>query len=146
MFYVYPCVLNSEEGGGFHVSFPDVPGALTGGKDRDEALAMAEDALAAALAGYVKEHWDIPVPSAAVDGQELIAVSPVVAAKLALYTAMRRQGVTKTALAKRLGLSESAVRKLVDPDHRSHISSVEAALRAVGRGLIVGDRVARAIS
>ena len=82
---------------------------------------MAEDALTAALAGYVQEHWDIPTPSAVVDGQELVAVSPVVAAKLALYTAMRRQGITKTALAKRLGLSESAVRKLVDPDHRSHI-------------------------
>ena len=143
MFYVYPCVLNPEEGGGFYVTFPDVRGALTGGKDRSEALALAEDALTAALAGYVKEHWDIPVPSAAVDGQELIAVSPVVAAKLALYTAMRRQGITKTALAKRLGLSESAIRKLVDPDHRSHISSIEAALRAVGRGLVVGDRAVR---
>ena len=143
MFYVYPCVLKPEEGGGFYVYFPDVPGALTGGKDRDKALAMAVDALTAALTGYVQENWDIPVPSAVVDGQELIAVSPVVAAKLALYTAMRRQGITKTALAKRLGLSESAVRKLVDPDHRSHISSVEAALRAVGRSLVVGDRAAK---
>ena len=77
MFYVYPCVLNPEEGGGYYVTFPDVPGALTNGKDRGEALVMAEDALTAALAGYVQEHWDVPVPSAAVDGQELIAVSPV---------------------------------------------------------------------
>ena len=69
-----------------------------------------------------------------------IAVSPIVAAKLALYTAMRRQGISKTALAERLGLSESAVRMLVDPDHHSHISNVEAALRAVGRSLVVGDR------
>lgn len=122
MFYVYPCVLNPEEGGGFYVTFPDVPGALTGGNDRGEALEMAEDVLTAALPGYVQEHRDIPVPSAVVDGQELVAVSPVVAAKLALYTAMRRQGITKTVLAKRLGLSESAIRKLVDPDHRSHIS------------------------
>lgn len=145
MYYVYPCVLTPEEEGGFYVTFPDVPGALTGGKDRAEALAMAEDALTAALAGYVEERWDIPVPSAALDGQELIPVSSIVAAKLALYTAMRRQGISKTTLAKRLGLSESAVRKLVDPDHRSHISSVEAALRAVGRSLVVGDRVAPAL-
>ena len=142
MFYVYPCVLTPEEGGGFYVTFPDVPGALTSGKDRLEALAMAEDALTAALAGYVQERWDIPVPSAVVHGQELVAVAPVVAAKLALYTAMRRQDITKTALAKCLGLSEAAVRKLVDPDHRSHISSIEAALQAVGRSLVIGDRVA----
>ena len=142
MHYVYPCVLTPEEEGGFFVSFPDVPGALTNGDDRAEALAMAEDALAVALAGYVHERWDIPVPSAAVDGQELVAVPTVVAAKLALYTAMRRQGITKVELARRLGLSESAVRRLCNPDVRSHIDHVERALRVVGRGLVVGDRAA----
>ena len=142
MQYVYPCVLTPEDEGGFFISFPDVPEALTGGDDRTEALAMAEDALATALGMYVKEREDIPVPSALVPGQAVVAVPPIVAAKLALYTAMRRQGVTKVALAERLGLSESAVRKLCDPDHRSHISSVENALRAVGRSLVIGDRAA----
>ena len=42
MRYLYPCVLEQEEGGGFVVSFPDVPGANTCGDDRAEALAMAE--------------------------------------------------------------------------------------------------------
>ena len=64
MHYVYPCVLTPEEEGGLFVSFPDVPGALTCGDDRAEALAMAEDALAVALTGYVHKRWDIPVPSA----------------------------------------------------------------------------------
>ncbi len=142
MHYVYPCVLAPEEEGGYFVSFPDVPGALTCGGDRSEALAMAEDALAVALAGYVRERWDIPIPSAVIPGQEVVAVPTIVAAKLALYTAMRLQGITKVALADRLGLTESVVRKLCDPDHRSHIGSVEAALRTVGRGLVVGDRAA----
>ena len=142
MRYVYPCVLTLEEEGGFFVSFPDVPGALTCGDDREEALEMAEDALAVALAGYVRERWDIPSPSPAADGQEMVAVPPVVAAKLALYTAIREQGVTNVALAERLSLSESAVRKLLDPDHRSHISGVIKALRAVGRNLVIEDRAA----
>ena len=42
-------------------------------------------------------------------------VPPVVAAKLALYSAMRSQGVAKVALAARLGLSKGAVRKLLNP-------------------------------
>ena len=84
MRYVYPCVLTPEPEGGFSVTFPDVPEALTGGNDRVEALAMAEDALATALAGYVQERWEIPLPSTAASGQELIAVPPDVAAKLAL--------------------------------------------------------------
>ena len=44
------------------------------------------------------------------------------AAKLALYTAMRAQRIIKVELAGRLGVSESAVRKLTNPDHRSPFS------------------------
>ena len=103
---------------------------------------MAEDALAVALAGYVHERWDIPPPSPAASSQIPVAVPPLVAAKLALYSAMREQGITKTALAMRLGLSESVVRRLLNPDHRSHISQVEKALRAIGRRLAVEDQAA----
>ena len=142
MRYVYPCVLTPEEGGGFFVRFPDVPGALTCGDDRAEALLMAEDALAVALAGYVQQQRDIPLPSPVKKGQEVVTLPPLIAAKLALYTAMRQQGVTKVALAARLGLSESVVRRLVNPDHRSHISQVEKALRAIGRKLAVEDQAA----
>ena len=142
MRYAYPCVLAPEESGGFSVSFPDVPEALTCGDDRAEALERAEDALAVALAGYVHDRRDIPVPSAAGKGQELVSVPPVVAAKIALYTAMRDQGMTKVALAARMGLSEAAVRKLLNPDHRSHIDKVEAALKLLGRSLVVEDKAA----
>ena len=61
----------------------------------------------------------------------------VVATKLALYSAMRAQRITKVELAGRLGVSESAVRKLTNPAHRSHVSQVQKALRAVGRTLKV---------
>ena len=72
---------------------------------------MAEDALATALAGYVHEKWDIPAPNKAGDGQVSVPVPTVVAAK-ALYSAMKAQRITKVELADRLGVSESAVRKL----------------------------------
>ena len=137
MIYAYPCQLSSDENEGLVASFPDVPEAITGGSDRDEALAMAEDALATALAGYVHEKWDIPAPSEAADGQVPVPVPTVVAAKLALYSAMRAQRITKVELADRLNVSESAVRKLTNPDHRSHMSQVLKALRAVGRSLKV---------
>ena len=69
-------------------------------------------------------------------------VPAVVAAKLALYSAMRAQRITKVALADKLGVSESAVRKLTNPDHRSHVSQVQKALRALGRRLKVEVTVA----
>ena len=141
MQYAYPCVLTSEEDG-VSVSFPDIPEALTCGNDRPDALAQSADALVAALSAYVYAREDIPVPSSAISGQELIAVPLIVAAKLALYSEMRRQDMTKTALAKRLGLSEGAIRKLLDPDHRSHIGQVEKALKALGHSLVIADQAA----
>ena len=137
MIYAYPCQLTLDEDEVLVATFPDVPEAITGGKDRIEALAMAEDALAVALAGYVHEKLDIPAPSSVSDGQELVAVPTVVAAKLALYAAMRAKRVTKVELASRLGISESAVRKLANPDHRSHVNQVQKALKTLGRSMVV---------
>ena len=137
MLYAYPCQVTSDEEGGFVAAFPDVPEAITGGSDRAETLALAEDALAAALAGYAHAKRDIPAPSEAAGGQALVAVPPVAAAKLALYTAMKSQRITKVELAARLGVSEAAIRKLTNPDHRSQVSQVQRALKAVGCSLAV---------
>ncbi len=133
MIYAYPCRLAPDEDGQVTATFPDVPEAVTGGRDRAEALALAEDALAVALAGYVHAKRDIPDPGEIDQSHVPVSVPAVVAAKLALYSAMRSQRVTKVELASRLGVSESAVRRLTDPDHRSHMSQVQRALRHVGR-------------
>ena len=97
MIYAYPCQLAADEDGALVATFPDVPEAITGGSDLAGALAMAEDALATALAGYVHDRRDIPTPGDVADGQVSVPVPTVVAAKLALYTAMRTQRVTKQA-------------------------------------------------
>ena len=139
MKYAYPCNLHPEDPSGFYVTFPDVRGALTGGADEEEALAVAEDALVAILATHVREGEEIPAPSPAEPGQHLVPVPPLVAAKLALYTAMREQGVSSAELGHRLGSSEETVQRLVDPDYGSHLTPVMNALHAVGRSLVVED-------
>ncbi len=137
MIYAYPCELTPDEDGGLVVAFPDVPQAITDGRGRAEARAMAEDALATALAAYVHAQWEIPTPSQPVVGQELVAVPTVVAAKLALYSAMHEQRISNAELASRLRISESTVQKLINPEHSSSISHVQKALRAVDRRLVV---------
>ena len=101
MRYAYPCsiVLDREEQRAtgreaYNVTFPDVYGANTGAWSWEEALEMASDCLEVALGMYVEANEDIPAPSPLEDGQVLISVAPSVAAKLALYAAMREQGVT----------------------------------------------------
>ena len=142
MRYAYPCSIvrdkEEERASGreaYTVTFPDVYGANTGGWSWEEAVDMAKDCLGVALGMYVKALEDIPTPSSLAEGQVLISVAPVVAAKLALYTAVREQGLTDVALGERLGLQEKAVRLLLDPGHRSPMTSVEKALQAVGCSL-----------
>ena len=89
-------MLTPEKNGGYSVSFPNVLEALTCGDDRDEALAMAEDALTVALGSYMQCREDIPVPDAVTDEQETIAVPRVAAVRLAVYTAVREQGLTES--------------------------------------------------
>lgn len=137
MIYAFPCDLTPDDDEWFVGTFVDVPEAISGGLGRAEALRQASDALAVALAGYVHNGWEIPEPSALSAGQDLVAVPSVVAAKLALYSAMKAQQVTKVELAKRLGVSEAAIRRLANPDHRSHIGQVNKALTALGCNLVV---------
>ena len=149
MRYAFPCniVRDDEEAEAtgreaYVVTFPDVYGANAGAWSWKEALEMAEDCLAVALGGYVKAREVIPTPSPLTDGQVIIAVPLIVAAKLTLYTAMREQDITDADLATKLGMPENAVQKLLSPNRFSHISQVERALKALGRSLIVEDVVA----
>ena len=137
MIYAYPCELATDDDGTLVVTFPDVPEAITGGQDRTEAIRLAADALAVALAGYVHDQRDIPEPSSAAEDQELVAVPAVAAAKLALYSAMCAQRITKSELARRLGSSASAVDQLTNPDRASSIAQLQEALDTVGRNLTI---------
>lgn len=141
MTLAYPVKLDDGNGGGFLVTFPDVPEALTEGDTIQDALAEAEDCLIAALGGYVEARRKIPGPSPA-RGRPLVSLPALVAAKIALYCAMREQGIGNAALARKLGTVEGSIRRLLDLDHRSHIGQVEAALRALGQRLVVAAQAA----
>ena len=135
MRYAYPATLEAQPGGGFTVTFEGLPGA-TQGETEAEALREAEDLLVAALSFYTDDGKPLPRPAAA-EGRPVVEVPSLIAAKLALHEAMLEQGIGNVELAGRLGLDEKAVRRLRDPLHRSHIGAVEAALRALGRRLVV---------
>jgi predicted RNase H-like HicB family nuclease len=58
----YYCTI-TEESGLFGVEFPDLPSVITVGSTRDEALAMASDALNSALESDVSRGLSMPEPS-----------------------------------------------------------------------------------
>ena len=61
-FYRYHAIFTYEQDG-VHVTFPDLPGCVTFGKDEDEAIRMAKEALALHLYGMEQDHDEIPAPS-----------------------------------------------------------------------------------
>ena len=138
---IWPAELARQDDGSILVSFPDVPEALTEGETEADAMVQAQDCLVAALGGYISARRAIPPPSPA-RGRTTVPLPALTAAKIALYGAMRAQGVGNTALGVRLGLSEGAVRRLIDLDHRSHIGQVETALHALGQRLTVATQAA----
>ena len=61
-----------KRNGGFVVTFPDIPEAITQGETVEEALAMAEEALESALEFYFEGKREVHAPSSPKRRQHLI--------------------------------------------------------------------------
>ena len=132
----YPVRLEPAEEGGFIVNFPNFAEGWSQGNDREEALVEAADLLETMVANYMAEGWDLPDPSPA-RGRPLVRLAPLVAAKAELYRAMRRAGIDKAELARRLGAAPKDINRLFSIHHKTRLKQIEAALAVLGRRLVV---------
>jgi antitoxin HicB len=114
------------------VSFPDFPEAHTQGSTHEEAFAMASDCLYTVIEWRLEDKEEIPVPSSVKRGQTVVPVPLELAPKVALFRAMRSQGLNNVALAKTLHVSENAVRRMLAPKHKSRPEQYTRALLALG--------------
>ena len=126
------------------VTFPDVPEAITQGRGEGDARAKAEEALALVLLTYLKRGKPLPKPRAKGRGLVDVAVVPEVAAKLAVLEFFAAARMTKSELARRIGRDEKEVRRILDPKHPTKLPALTAALRALGKRLVVGVMEAEA--
>jgi len=141
--FIYPALFTpNKQDGGFVVTFPDVPEAITQGDDIAEALEQAADCLEEAIAGRIRCHEDLPEASRVRPRHYAIPLSAQTAAKAALYLAIREARLTQIELAERLQCDEKEVRRMLDPRHASKLSRLEAALAALGHQLVVGVKTA----
>lgn len=133
--FTYPAKFSTGSDGRVLVEFVDLPRVATDGKDLQEAFAEAIDALGSDLSIRLSQHEEIPTPSPAKRGQRLVPVPWWLAPKLALYLAMRAQGIHNAALARRLNVDERVVRRMLDPAHETKAEKIQAALAALGKRL-----------
>ena len=142
MQFRYPARFHPDRSGEITVSFRDFPECLTSGADESAALAEARDALEEAVAGRIDDDEPIPAPSRRRAGEQYIAVPPDMAAKAAFALAFRDSGLSRLAFARRLGVNEKVVRRMLDPRHHTAANRIHKALRSLGRELIVEFRPA----
>ena len=129
--------LPEEAGKGFHARFRDLPEALTGGDSLEETRLESADCLAEALAGRIARGDAIPKPSKPKRGEKLVGVPLYLAPKLALYVGMRERGMPNTELAARLGVSETVIRRMLNPRHDTKPARIQAALAILGKRIVV---------
>lgn len=138
--FSYPAKFKTGAGGRILVEFVDLPRVATDGKDEREAMEEAMDALGSDLSIRLSRREEIPPPSPAKRGRRQVPVPLWLTPKLALFLAMREQGVSNSSLARRLGLHERVVRRMLDPEYATRAEKIQAALAALGKQMTVKVR------
>ena len=129
----YPAHLEPQKEGGYVVTFPDIPEAITQGEDVEDALLHAADVLESALDYYIEDGLPIPAPSKPKRGQHVVELPASYAAKVLLLNEMAEQKVRPAELARRLKITRQEVNRLIDWRHTSKIDGIALALKALGK-------------
>ncbi len=135
--FAYPAWFRPDKDRRPVVSFPDFHEAHTDGRNSREAFAEAQDCLGSTIAFRIADNEEVPLPSRLRRGQRLVPVPLWIAGKLGLYLAMRERRISKSELARRLGVRETVVRRMLDPDHDTRAEKLQAALEAVGKRIVL---------
>ncbi len=115
------------------ISSRDVPELNAIADTYEAALSEALDAFETALMIYMDDRQAIPSPSALQEGEEMLYLPVRVSAKVALYTEMLEQKVSKANLAKRLNCSQKQIDRLWDLSHSTKLEAIEKAFLILGK-------------
>ena len=138
--FAYPAKFTRGRDGRILVEFIDLPRVATDGADDHEAMEEAIDALGSDLSIRLSRRDEIPVASPIKRGCRLVPVPLWLAPKLALHLAMLDQRVSNSELARRLGVHERVIRRMLDPQHATKAEKIQAALAALGKQMTVEVR------
>jgi len=133
----YPANLAPQKEGGYTVTFPDIPEAITQGEDVEDALQHGYDVLLSAIDYYFEEKLPVPLPSRIRRGKPSVALPASVSAKILLHNEMLAKGVRRSELARRMHLPQPRINRLLNLRHASRMDTIEDAFRVLGKTLEV---------
>lgn len=128
----YTLELEEDDNDTLLVTSPMLPGVVTYGETRSEALKWGLQAILTIVGSMLVHDENIPAPLAfAPPGADVVEVPPLVALKITLQRAMKDRGVSRAELARRLGQHREQVDRLFRITHRSRLDQIAAALHAL---------------
>lgn len=131
--FVYPAIFTPDtEDGGFVITFPDIPEAITQADSVAMGLEEATDCLDEAISGRLRLGKPLPPPSTLETEHYLIYLPAQTATKALLTQALAESAMSSSELAKRIHCNKKAVQQLLDPKHPSPLSELETAFKAIG--------------
>lgn len=136
--FQYAVKMAPSDEGGYIVTCRDLPQLVTQGDDESHALAEAADAMDEVFAAYMLRGLALPEPSRLRKEEHWVSPPAETMAKAALYVAMSESGISKVQLAKRLGVDEKEVRRLLDPHYGSKLPRIAQAIAVLGKRLTIG--------
>lgn len=129
----YNALLEPQDGGGFTVTFPDLPDAITEGDTEEEAMFNAAEVLTLTLDGRIDEGDEIPDP--VFTGGVSVYPSPL--CQSAILVRKSRQGRPLSDVARVLQTSWAAAQRLENPRHATNIKQLERAASVFGKRLVL---------
>jgi antitoxin HicB len=143
MMLAYKIKLIPDDNDTLRVEVPDLPGVNTFGETREAAMVHAVDAIETWIASLISDGLDVPRPRSRghlLPHEAMIFLPGLTTLKTELYWAMRKAGVTRAELMRRLKWKRESVDRLFRLDHASRLDQLEAAFRALGRAVDIKIR------
>ncbi|HNY39520.1 MAG TPA: hypothetical protein PKJ41_03965 [Bryobacteraceae bacterium] len=123
--------------GGYTVTFPDFGWGVTQGDNLADAEKWAGRLLHDMIAHLIKSNEEIPETKAKGRRLRPVALAPLDQAKVECYLTFRASLIRKSELARRMRIPKTSIDRLFDLDHASRLDQIDAALRALGKRLVV---------
>jgi antitoxin HicB len=126
-------MIEPQPEGGFTVTFPDLPDAITEGDTEEEALYNAAEVLTLTLDGRLEEGGTIPEP-AYLEG---VQIYPHPLCQAAVLVRKCRMDRPLSDIARVLQTSWAAAQRLENPHHATNIRQLDKVASVFGKRLVI---------
>lgn len=132
----YPAIFDPADEGGYTITFPDFPEAISEGDTLEEANYNAIEVLDLTLKSRMEDNEVIPLPHFE-SGANVHMIAPDVNIQAALLVKLNRGDKKFSDLARTLGTSWPAVSRLEDPKHWPSLRQLDKIAAALGKRLVL---------